>query len=113
MPELAITDDEGEQFMKAAQNVMRHYNVQTTQKTLDWVALMGVSATIYGTRLYAIMNREPSKVAPLSRPSATVTPLRKKMEPFPQTSPVHDETEVTPIMNIWPDAFGAGDIPAE
>jgi hypothetical protein len=109
LPELAITDDEGEQFMKVAQNVMRHYNVQTTQKTLDWVAFAGVTATIYGTRVYAIMNREPSRPAAPSRPSATVTPLRPSTV-APQAAPAVPHSS---IMDIIPDQFGAGDISAE
>ena len=103
-PEIAITDEEGEQFMSAAQKVMRHYNVQTTQKTFDWVALMGVSETIYGTRLYAIMQKEPVKPQAPSRGPATVTPIRPMA---PQSAAVEA------AMTIMPDAFGAGDIPAE
>lgn len=56
-PELAITDQEGRDFTRAAQNVMRHYSVTTTQKTLDWVAFLGVTAGMYGTRAFAISSR--------------------------------------------------------
>jgi len=52
---LAITDDEGKSFMGAAQNVLRHYSVETTQKTLDWIAFGGVAAGIYAPRIAAIM----------------------------------------------------------
>jgi hypothetical protein len=53
VPEVEITPDEGAQFMKAVQNVMRHYSVKTTQKTMDFVALFGVAAAIYGPRVAA------------------------------------------------------------
>jgi len=78
-PELMISDAEGKSFMNAAQNVMRHYSVETTQKTLDWIAFLGIGVGIYGTRVVAISNRravektpgerrtqrEPAQVAPL------------------------------------------------
>lgn len=74
VPQIAITEDEGKQFMTAAQNVMRHYSVETTQKTLDWIAFAGVGAGIYMPRLAAIgierRNRPPRHASqpPQSRP---------------------------------------------
>jgi hypothetical protein len=70
VPQLAITEDEGKSFMSAAQNVMRHYSVETTQKTLDWIAFAGVSAGIYMPRLAAIgierrANKERRAAAPV------------------------------------------------
>lgn len=56
-PELALTPEEGADFMKAATKVLSHYPVQTTQKTLDWIAFFGVAGGIYGTRAFAIANR--------------------------------------------------------
>lgn len=61
--ELAITPDEGEQFMTRAQAVMRHYSVETTQKTMDWIAFMGCAGMIYAPRAAAIWN------AKMQRPS--------------------------------------------
>lgn len=60
-PELTMTEDEGEAFMKAAQKVAAHYSVQTTQKTIDWLAFMGVTANIYGTRAFAIQMRRQAQ----------------------------------------------------
>lgn len=65
VPEIAITQEEGEQFMKAAQNVMRHYSVETTQKTLDIIAFAGVSAQIYMPRMAAYGIRKRSERAPV------------------------------------------------
>lgn len=62
-PELAITEQEGKDFTRAAQNVLRHYSVQTTQKTLDWVAFLGVTAGMYGTRAFAISARHAAEKA--------------------------------------------------
>jgi hypothetical protein len=73
-PEIAITDDEGKHFMDAAKNVMRHYSVESTQKTLDWIAFVGVGFEIYGTRAIAISVRhrtEKGKPIPL-RPHLVV-----------------------------------------
>lgn len=63
-PELALSMEEGDAFMTSAQNVMRHYSVETTQKTLDWIAFGGVAVgQIYGPRLVALAmrKREESK----------------------------------------------------
>lgn len=56
-PELMMTEEEAKGFMKSAQNVLRHYSVQTTQKTLDWIAFVGAAGSIYGTRAFAIAAR--------------------------------------------------------
>jgi len=60
-PELAISLDEGAAFMTAAQKVMRHYSVETTQKTLDIVAFMGTTAGIYMPRVAVIMMRHKAE----------------------------------------------------
>jgi hypothetical protein len=56
-PELAIQFEEGDEFLKRAQAVMSHYSVETTQKTIDWLAFVGVAGMMYGTRYIAINNR--------------------------------------------------------
>ena len=62
-PELAVTEQEGRDFMKAAQNVMRHYSVQSTQKTLDWLAFGGIAVGLYGTRAFAVSMRKQMEAA--------------------------------------------------
>ena len=57
-PEIAITEQEGQAFVNAAQNVLRHYSVETTQKTLDWIALIGCAGGIYIPRAVAIANNK-------------------------------------------------------
>ena len=75
-PEFAITDEEGDQFMKAAQNVMRHYSVETTQKTLDWIAFAGVCAQIYAPRIVAVAAKKPERprTQPQPVPAASASP---------------------------------------
>jgi hypothetical protein len=91
-PELAITDDEGKAFMDAAKNVMRHYSVRTTQKTVDWIAFIGTTVGIYGTRAIAINIRvreekaqkrgeqprpieQPLNTAPIPKPNGQAKPV--------------------------------------
>lgn len=78
VPQLAISEQEGAQFLGAAQNVMRHYSVETTQKTLDWIAFAGVGAGIYFPRIAAIgIERRKNASRPherSERPSATAAP---------------------------------------
>ncbi len=62
--ELEISDDEGKSFMTAAQNVARHYSVQTTQKTMDWIAFAGVTASIYATRAVVIVRNRKIESEP-------------------------------------------------
>jgi hypothetical protein len=59
--ELAITPDEGDAFMKSAQNVARHYSVATTQKTLDWIAFAGCTAGMYVPRGIAVAAKRRGK----------------------------------------------------
>ena len=56
-PEIVISEEEGKQFMSACQNVMRHYSVETTQKTLDVISLIGCTVAIYAPRIAAIQVR--------------------------------------------------------
>ena len=77
-PEIAIEESEGEQFMKAAQRVMRHYSVTATQKSLDAVALFGVALGMYGPRIAAIRFRKAQERAEAK------TPRRPTVVPFPQ-----------------------------
>lgn len=71
-PEWEISDEEGVAFQKAAQSVLRHYSVETTQKTMDWIAFSGVTVGIYGTRLVAISQRKRHEREKPSQQSAQV-----------------------------------------
>jgi len=81
-PELVISEDEGKEFMAAVQNVMRHYSVETTQKTLDWIALFGTTSGMYVPRIAAIgmrrramkQGRTMHRAAP-QQPPDNVTPI--------------------------------------
>jgi hypothetical protein len=97
-PELEITEDEGKAFMDGAKNVMRHYSVTATQKTIDWIAFMGTCGSIYGTRAVAIAMRRkqerkgktPSKAeAPdLNRPKANGSSNPQQPAPNERDQPI-------------------------
>lgn len=57
-PELAISEDESKQLAGAAGNVLRHYDIKTTQKALDWTALGICAGSIYGARAVALSLRQ-------------------------------------------------------
>jgi len=67
----------------SAENLARHYEIQTTQKTMDWASFIGATAFTFGTRAIAIANAYGEKRKPNVR-SAKVTPLR----PVPPAEPV-------------------------
>lgn len=74
-PELMISPDEGKQFMASAQNVMRHYSVQSTQKTMDWIAFGGYASMMYGTRFAAISMRKREEKKPQQQPPSNVVQM--------------------------------------
>jgi hypothetical protein len=52
--EIEVGPDEMNAWLGAAQKVARHYSVETTQKTLDWIAFVGISGQVFGTRALAV-----------------------------------------------------------
>lgn len=73
-PELAITMEEGGHIMTSAQNVMRHYNVQSTQKTLDWISLAGAVSMVYVPRVIAIAANKRARTIEQPRPQNSMAP---------------------------------------
>lgn len=69
--EFAISEQEGKDFLTAAQRVMRHYNVETTQKTMDWIAFVGCGCMIYVPRVVSLAvsaHRAPVVAQPMPAP---------------------------------------------
>lgn len=56
-PELVVSEPEIKSMCVAAEKVASHYDIRTTQKTLDWCALFYALASVYGTRAIAISIR--------------------------------------------------------
>lgn len=90
-PEFMLGEGEGKAFMDAAQNVMRHYSVQTTQKALDWIAFMGVASGMYVPRIAAVAVRKKQG--------------KRQQQPARQ-GPSMTVPQAAPI--IQPDQFGQG-----
>lgn len=95
-PELEISAAEGKDFMQSVQSVMRHYSVETTQKTLDWVALFGTVSGMYVPRIAAVSMRRKSERRP--------QPVRK-----PASTPQASGT----VVSIQPDMAGAAGFTGE
>lgn len=87
VPELEITESEGKAFTDAAKNVMRHYSVTTTQKTIDWIALIGTAGGIYGTRIAAYNIRKRNEANQRQRPPLNVVHMTPPTPPAPQPAP--------------------------
>jgi hypothetical protein len=71
-PEIAISDEEGHAMQVAAQNVLRHYSVAASQKTLDWIALWACAGGVYGPRVVAVAVRRQSEAAQKKQPRGRV-----------------------------------------
>lgn len=83
--------EEADRITLAAQNVARHYNIETTQKAVDMTALVSVLAMSYGTRTAAVMWEK--------RSGATKQPAQPA-QPAAQTAAAGQETDINGIMNF-------------
>lgn len=83
VPELGMTMEEGIGLQKSIENVARHYPINTTQKALDWAALVGTLGMLYGTRFGSYMVRKSAE----RRPLASVHPIRPApVQPAPRAA---------------------------
>lgn len=112
VPELAVSKEEGDAFMLAAKNVMRHYSVTATQKTIDWIAFTGTVGGIYGTRIasYSMRRRDERANKPAALPNAiTVAEIKPSVKtngvkpPAPNLAP-RNIPPITPDVQV--DPFG-------
>jgi hypothetical protein len=101
-PELAIAEEEGEAFMGAAGRVMRHYSVEATQRTLDWIAFAGCAGGIYGPRAVAIALRRREEGR--SRPGKVVRPAQWNRPPGPPPGPAMGPSDLEGEAVIIPNA---------
>ena len=61
IPELGISDGEGKEFAKRFEAVARHYNIETTQKAVDWAMLMIFMGGVEGPRVALWMSKRQQK----------------------------------------------------
>lgn len=71
-PEIAISEGDGTAFLKAAQNVLRHYPISASQVAIDWAALSFTASLIYVPRFAAIANRRNAPPPPPPQHGASV-----------------------------------------
>lgn len=50
MPHWELTEPEAASVSRASTDVLRHYDIKATQKTIDIVTLMMALGSVYGTR---------------------------------------------------------------
>lgn len=67
-PELAIDSEEATQLAAAMDRLAKEYGVAVASRTMAWVNLMMVIGAIYGTRTFAIVNRQRSEKADKAKP---------------------------------------------
>jgi len=73
--EWALDASEAMMLAEATANVSRHYDVQIAAKTTDWISLMMVCGTVYGSRLAAIRYRKREERA--ANPTSPAAPVKK------------------------------------
>lgn len=89
VPELSMTMEEGTQLQVSVEKVLRHYSIETTQKTIDWTIFFGTIGTLYGTRFGSYMIRKREERMPQTlRPTPVQRPnTNGDARPKPQQSP--------------------------
>jgi len=73
--------------MAATQNVLRHYNIETTQKGADFIALAGVVSMIAGTRIAAYRLRLQMEAEARKTPMASNVVRMSQQSAAPQSAP--------------------------
>jgi hypothetical protein len=61
--ELALTVEQADAYAIAAQDVMAHYDMGTTAKTMAWVNLMGAMGAIYWDKFKQVSARKSAEKA--------------------------------------------------
>jgi hypothetical protein len=63
-PELAMSEGDARTLMASAQNVLRHYSIQATQRAVDWITFGSVAMFMYVPRAVALVQRRQRSNAP-------------------------------------------------
>lgn len=82
-PEIALDMDEARKLANASANVMRHYNVRTTAKAMDWIQLSITLGVIYGPRAVVFAARrkprEPARANGAHNPADELAGISHSM----------------------------------
>lgn len=86
-PGLALDKEESTRLAEATANVARHYNVEASEKALDWTNLIMALGMIYGPRLieFRRVQGEKRKTAAKANPDQPDLPFR---------APVHQQSSI-------------------
>ena len=120
--ELNLDASEAKKLAEALENVRRFYPLMVSEKTMAWLALIGVAGGIYGSRVVTIYHKQNmrSKLHVLSSPKTSVPRevktasdaerLKQDTAAPPKSKPSLEDRfnhgEVTPS-ELWPEAAGA------
>jgi hypothetical protein len=80
-PELALDPDEAKELAKAAAEVQKHYDTVIDPKTLAWVQLGMVAASVYGPRMIAVNIRLKNEKAQRRQQASNVVHLNRNDAP--------------------------------
>jgi hypothetical protein len=97
-PELAITQVEAHDFFDCWKEVAKYYDVRLAQKTIDWSALIGTTAAIYGSRFVDIQIRRKAEQSE-RRGIGRVVPFPGPVNPPPPPDNMPPAVHVPPIMD--------------
>lgn len=107
-PELAMSEGDARTLMASAQNVLRHYSIQATQRAVDWITFGSVAMFMYVPRAVALVQRRQQGNAPPPRPQwdgpaqvfQFTPPHAPQHAPQPQQQP---QQQQPPAASIEPD----------
>jgi hypothetical protein len=100
-PEIAMTEADAKTLMVSAQNVLRHYSIQATQKAVDIMTFASVATFMYAPRAVAFKRRRqrrsgrssgapPDGMATPAGPAHVVYPFRAAPGPDTPQPPIID-----------------------
>jgi hypothetical protein len=109
-PEIAMTEPDARTLMQSAQNVLRHYSIQSTQKAVDWITFGSVVTFMYTPRVLAYAQRRrdgprrppqpewrsgPAQIFQFHPPVAQPPPPPPPQSPPPRSAPPPDQAQPT------------------
>ena len=116
-----MAEPEAKQFLAAWQNYLRHHSIAATQKTVDLMTALSVTAFLYGPRLVAVTDRRrgrrqnrPAAQAPSGSPGYTAPIFRfvppsgpvRSVEPVEPAGPAPERPADPPAYEPEADAGG-------
>lgn len=90
VPEMQLGKPEAAALAASINNVARHYpTFKTTQQTIDWIMLVTVLCSVYGTRVVAYQTRVTKAKREAAKAGEVVSgPWRGPLDPPPVDAPV-------------------------